>query len=158
MAGDRLRTELEPLEAALLTQLAGQVAEVLTEGADGDSPHPAVRRLLPDAYRDDREAASEFRRFTSDELSGLKVRNAQRVIADVAEALVADGETEVILDEAAVQAWVRSLTDIRLVLASRLGIERDGDAGDDEAFMLADVYDWLGWVQDSLVTAMDDAS
>lgn len=158
VGGDRLRTELEPLEAALLTQLAGQVAEVLTESTDDDSRHPAVRRLLPDAYRDDRGAASEFRRFTADELSGLKVRNAQQVIADVAEALVAEGETEVVLDDAAVQAWVRSLTDIRLVLASRLGIERDGHAGDDEAFMLADVYDWLGWVQDSLVTAMDDAS
>ena len=155
--GDHLRTELEPLEAALITQLAGQVAEVLTDG-DGDSPHPAVRRLLPDAYREDREAASEFRRFTADELSDLKVRNAQQLIADVAEALVADGQTEVILDDAAAQAWVRSLTDIRLVLASRLGIEHDGDAGDDEAFMLADVYDWLGWVQDSLVTALDDGS
>lgn len=153
----RLSTELEPIEAALLTQLAGQVADVLSTDSD-DSGNPAARRLLPDAYRDDPHAASEFRRFTAGELGERKVRNAQLLIADVAEALVAEGPTEVLLDEEATQAWVRCLTDIRLVVASRLGIERDGDAGDDAAFMLSDVYDWLGWVQDSLVSAMDDGS
>lgn len=152
----RLSTQLEPIEAALLTQLAGQVAEILTGDADV-AGNAAARRLLPDAYRDDPDAASEFRRFTARELGERKVRNAQLLIADVADALVAEGPTEVLLDEEATQAWVRCLTDVRLVVASRLGIERDGDAAD-AAFMLADVYDWLGWVQESLVSAMDDGS
>lgn len=156
--GGRLSTALEPIEAALLTQLAGQVAEVLSGTEDAGTRHPALARLLPDAYRDDAEAASEFRRFTADELSGIKVRNAQVIIADVADALVGEGSTTVLLESEAAQAWVRTLTDIRLVLATRLGIERDGDPGDDEAFMLSDVYDWLGWVQESLVAALSESS
>lgn len=161
-AGDRLATELEPVEAALLTQLASQVAGLLSDAADHDRPEDAaadraVLRLLPDAYPGDEEASAEFRRYTSADLTAQKVRNAQTVIADVADALVADDPTEIVLGDDQVQAWLRSLTDIRLVLATRLGIEQDGDvaADDDEAFMLGDVYDWLGWVQDSLVTALD---
>lgn len=147
-------TAVEPVEAALLTQLASRVAGILTaEQPDGGA---ARARLLPDAYRDDAEAAAEFRRFTADDLTDRKVRNAQRMIADVAAPLTADATTEVVLDEDSVGAWVRTLTDIRLVVADRLGIEHDGDTGrdDDEAFMLGDVYAWLGWVQESLVDAL----
>lgn len=151
--------ELEPVEAALLTQFASQVAVLLTD-ADSAEPGPAVARLLPDAYRDDAEAAAEFRRFTAEDLTARKVRNAQAVIAAVADALVAEGPTEIVLDPQVTQAFLRSLTDIRLVLATRLGIDNDGNqsqsaASDDEAFMLSDVYDWLGWVQESLVAAVD---
>ncbi len=155
-----LSAEFDAVEAALLTQLASQVTGILTgDGADATaSPDPAIARMLPDAYRGDQEASAEFRRFTESGLTERKVRNAQTIIADVAEALVAEGPTEVLLDAQATQAWLRALTDIRLVLATRLGIEKDGDPGrdDDEAFMLGDVYDWLGWVQDSLVTALED--
>lgn len=158
-AGDgTLRAEFEPAEAALLTQLSGQIATLLSdEPTDDAASDPAVRRLLPDAYTDDPEASAEFRRFTADELTGRKVRNARVVIADVADVLAADRPTKVVLDPQSTQAWLRTLTDIRLVLATRLGIDEDGDIGsdDDESIMLVDVYDWLGWVQDSLVTALE---
>ena len=58
------------------------------------------------------------------------------------------------------QAWLRSLTDVRLSLAVRLGIETDEDAmllhqSDDEATLaMAELYDWLGYVQETLVTAL----
>ena len=59
------------------------------------------------------------------------------------------------------QAWLRSLTDVRLSLAVRLGIEDEEDAervaqSEDEAVAaMSDIYDWLGWVQESLVAALD---
>ena len=59
------------------------------------------------------------------------------------------------------QAWLRSLTDIRLSLAVRLGIETDEDAmlisrSDDEATAaMSEIFDWLGYVQESLVAALD---
>jgi cytochrome P450 len=149
---------LEPVEAALLSQLAGQVAGILTESDPDDAQrNRALARLLPDAYADDPDASAEFRRFTSGDLTDRKVRNARVVIEDVADAMIADGATEVRLDPQATQAWLRSLTDIRLVLATRLGIQTDGDLprDTDEAMMLGDVYDWLGWVQESLVSALD---
>lgn len=160
-AGDGIvSARLEPVEAGLLTQLAGQVAELIDESrAGGAATDLAVLRLLPDAYPDDAEASAEFRRFTADGLSEKKVRNARTMIADVAPAAKAAGPVEVRLDAESAGAWLRSLTDIRLVLAARLGITEDGDAAggeDEESLMLGDVYDWLGFVQDSLVNALDE--
>ncbi|WP_235929032.1 DUF2017 domain-containing protein [Marisediminicola senii] len=169
-----ISTELEPVEAALLTQLASQVAGLIGEPTSSDVPDPALLRLLPDAYPGDAEASAEFRRFTAEGLAERKVRNAQTMIVDVADAVTADAQTEVQLTVESVQSWLRTLTDIRLVLATRLGIlddadarAADGEADDDEAddddidseadqkLMLADVYEWLGWVQESLVSAID---
>src|SRR5262249_58708344 len=42
---------------------------------------PVLARLLPDAYRDDPEAAGEFRRFTEQGLRSGKVAAAQTVLA-----------------------------------------------------------------------------
>jgi hypothetical protein len=135
----RIRSE----EQNVLITLASQVSDLL------DSPHaadPALRRLLPDAYRDDPESAAEFRRLTEDSLAERKRGNAQILIASL------DGVESVRLDARQAQAWLRSLTDIRLTLAARLGIEHDGDTGDDPT--LHGVYEWLGFVQGSLVEAV----
>lgn len=144
-----LAAVIDDAEIALLGTLARQVAEVVG-GADLDDP--AVRRVLPDAYPDDPEASAEFRRFTQTDLAGRKVANAERI----AESL--DGATAGLLrlDTVAAGAWLRGLTDIRLILASRLGIESDADAESDALDpVMRDVYDWLGFVQNSLVEALD---
>jgi hypothetical protein len=49
---------------------------------------------------------------------------------------------------------MRSLTDIRLTLASRLGIESETQAPSEDA-ILQNLYDWLGFLQNSLVEAVD---
>lgn len=170
----------EPNEATILASLAGQVVELLRDrnGESASDPDPLVDalsigpgqppedpvllRLLPDAYRDDPEDATEFRRFTEASLTSSKVENAQRMI-DVLTVDVGDpvGEPiEVELDADTAQAWLRSLTDIRLSLAVRLGIETEEDqallaASTDEAELaMLGVYEWLGWVQETLVSAL----
>jgi len=176
-------------EARLVAGLAAQVAELLGEGTadveragqdpleamlDIDGPvnvpdDPVLQRLLPAGYRDDDEAAGEFRRFTERGLREGKIANARLLLAslraggmaEVSEA--ADAETvdqvEVDLDAAGVQAWLRTLTDIRLALATRLGIDDDehhwDHDPDDPAAVMHDVYDWLGFVQETLVQAID---
>ena len=155
------------LERELLTDLATQVIELLGEppdaefagigGGDALSTDPAIARLLPDAYRDDAEASREFRRFTENSLAARKVANARALIGALAES----GEIELGAD--AQQAWLRALTDIRLIIASRLGIENDDDPhyGDeaidvrDADLMMRDIYDWLGMVQGSLIGAIE---
>jgi Domain of unknown function (DUF2017) len=63
------------------------------------------------------------------------------------------------------QAWVVALTDVRLVLGERLGLRTDEDAEelalelrnldeDDPRAFLAAIYDFLTWLQESLVQAL----
>jgi hypothetical protein len=134
---------------------------------------PVLQRLLPDAYRDDADDAGEFRRFTERSLTSTKVANAETLIGSLVDGgltfgqppedlMGADGErVEVELDDTEVQAWLKALTDVRLSLAVRLGIETDDDAvlvsqSDDEATAaMSDIFEWLGYVQETLVAALD---
>ncbi|CAN5143789.1 hypothetical protein BH11ACT5_BH11ACT5_04810 [soil metagenome] len=151
-------------ERELLAALAGQLVALLEEraaespadvlyaqlGIGGSSApplDPALARLLPDAYRGDAEAASEHRRFTELGLVDRKVANAHTVIRTV-------DTTVTVLDHSDVQAWLRHLTDLRLVLAARLQIEDDGYQGNGDEGML-DLYDWLGYLQGTLVEAIE---
>ncbi|CAN5294766.1 DUF2017 domain-containing protein [soil metagenome] len=143
--------QFEPDEAAILGELAGQVAELVQLGDPAD---PVLSRLLPDAYPADAEASAEFRRFTSGGLGERKVRNATTVIGALGTAAAATTSTPVTLSEEDAQAWLRTLTDIRLSLASRLGVTDVGPSGDPPQGLL-DLYDWLGFVQESLVRAVD---
>jgi len=149
--------------------LAGELG--LSGGPSLPPDDPVLQRLLPDAYRDDSDESAEFRRFTERALTSAKVANAEAVLESLREAGLdetnVDDEDvenqeplEVELDAAAVQAWLRTLTDVRLSLAVRLGIESDEDTmllhqSDDEAVMaMTELYDWLGYVQETLVTAL----
>lgn len=175
----------DPGEAQVLSSLAGQVVELLrdrggTHESDADPlaaqlglggptqppEDPVLQRLLPDAYRDDADDAAEFRKFTERSLTSTKAANAEILIGTLVDSGFdpdddSDRPIEVELDPEQVQAWLRSLTDVRLALAVRLGIETDEDAldvhaSDDEATAaMADVYDWLGYVQESLVLALE---
>lgn len=177
----------EPGEAQMLANLSGQVVELLRDrnGVSESEPDPlfsqvgmsgplmppddpVLRRLLPDAYRDDPEDAAEFRRYTEQSLSAAKVSNAELLIGSLIDGglsfeeddLESTKQIEVELDPDTVQAWLRALTDIRLSLAVRLGIETDEDlmlvaASEDEAIAaMTEIYDWLGYVQESLVAAL----
>ena len=161
--GETVTARFAPDERALLSGLARQLVLLLEEraaespadllyaqlgigGASAPPLDPALARLLPDAYRDDSEAASEHRRFTELGLVDRKVANALTVIRVL-------GEQAVALDAAEVQAWLRHLTDLRLVLAARLQIEDDGDEGTGDDALL-DLYDWLGYLQGTLVECL----
>lgn len=168
-------------EAQLVANLAAQVVELLRD-RHGESESdtdplaamvgmggpmlppedPVLARLLPDAYRDDPEEAADYRRFTEQSLTSAKVSNAETMINSLVEGGMSEAGTrnvEVELDDAQVMSWLRALTDVRLALAVRLGIETDEDVDrlaelEDEAQLaMADVYDWLGYVQETLVLA-----
>ena len=157
-----VEAQLDAEEAVLLQSLAGQVADLVTTGvaATGQASStsgrddPALARLLPDAYPDDAEASAEFRRFTESGLAGRKRQNAETVIRS----LDGTGVTGLVtLDAAETLAWLRCLTDIRLTIAARLGIDtEDDDAGRSIDPLMREIYDWLGFVQNSLIEALDD--
>lgn len=154
----RVSVEFDEIERDMLAQLTNELIDLLTQtdaGPDGAADpslprDPALERLLPDAYRDDEEAAAEFRRFTEDDLLALKTGNA----LSLARAAAASGA--IVLTETDVLPWLRAITDLRLALATRLGIETDDDEGSDEPDLMPAkaAYWWLGELQERLIRAV----
>jgi hypothetical protein len=169
--GGTVTVELEPFEAQILQRLAGELLDLLDDGSATDTgdpleslleegpsvppADPALARLLPDGYRDDAQAAAEFRRFTEQELRQTKRSNAQVMLATLDEVPELGGR--VTLDDAQAHAWLYALNDLRLALGTRLDItedyERQVDAldSDDPRHPAFAIYEWLTVVQDTLV-------
>ncbi len=137
--------QLTPTERGLLSALTTQYTDIVTGDDEGD---PAVTRLFPVAYRDDEEAAAEFRQYTLSGLIDRKIGNSGRMAASVE--THPHGRLE--LDAEEVGAWLPAITDLRLVLAERLGIHSDADPAPDGE--LAQVYHWLAELQERLVLAV----
>jgi len=156
-------------EAALLRHLVEELLVLLDEGDEpGDDPFsglvgfgpseppvdPALARLLPEGYRDDPDAAAEFRRFTEHDLREHKRGTAHTVLATLGEGgkLRLDGEQA--------QAWLATLNDLRLALGTRLEVTEDYEAliaalpDDDPRLPAFEIYEWLAWLQDTLVHAV----
>lgn len=171
-------------EADLLRSLAAQLIELLrneeaTPGStdpleemfDFSGPtsapdDPVLARLFPNAYPDDEEAAADFRRFTEGTLRNGKAAAAGTLIDSLEQAgLPSEPEDglyiDVELDEEAAMSWLRCFTDMRLALATRLGVE-EGDEDyweslppDDPRAQVHDIYDWLAFLQETLVEAVN---
>jgi hypothetical protein len=176
-------------EADLLRSLASQLVELLHNeaalpqtsvdpleamfdfsGPTTEPDDPVLARLFPTAYRDDEEAAGEFRRFTESALRDGKAKAASTIIDTLEEAglppeLAEDGLViDVELDPATAETWMRSFTDIRLALATRLGIEDDDEgywealSEDDPHGQVYRIYQWVGYLQETLVESLSRAA
>lgn len=131
-------------ESGVLRSLVDQYLEVVGSEAGGD---PAHARLFPAAYRDDPAAADEFARYTRAGLVDRKAANAAQV------SLALDEETVRLSPDDAAR-WLPLLTDLRLVIADRLGIRTDEDEIPDTA--AGEVYTWLGHLQESIVVLLEE--
>ncbi|KAB2363267.1 DUF2017 domain-containing protein [Actinomadura montaniterrae] len=160
---------LEPEEAALVRALMEQLVTLLGDvpGEDGElasvgiaenavkPDDPVLARLFPDAYREDGEAAGEFRRYTEMGLRDGK-REAARTVLDA----LKDPGSDIVLDQEQAQIWLRALNDVRLALGTRLDISEEWyeeaeqlDPRDPRTPMFA-AYDWLTMLQEGLVRAL----
>jgi hypothetical protein len=171
-ARDRIVLRVDDAERAILTALVHQLVEFVRPDADpldqdplaamvGIDPFavtpddPALHRLFPDAYADDEDAAAEFRRFTERSLRDTKLSHADTVLATLqrsgSKITLADGEA---------QAWLGTLNDLRLTLASRLDLQEHNHESfydlseDDPRFPLFQIYDWFTFLQETLVHAL----
>jgi len=179
---------LSGFEADLLRSLAAQLVELLRNEAAVPSENadpmealftggefsgpttapddPVLARLFPNAYRDDGQAAAEFRRFTEGSLRDGKAQAAATIIDTLEEAGLPDepGSEEltidVELDLVTAEIWMRALTDLRLALGTRLEVE-EGDEGywyalpdDDPRGQAHHIYEWLGYLQETLIQAL----
>jgi hypothetical protein len=180
-----VRVGLDDPEVVLLASLVGQVRELLVDDlpeglADEDADplealtamqptevvapvDPVMRRLLPDAYRDDPEAAGEYRRLMDADLRLQKAAALRRVLDDLAaRGTRKGGELRFELDDEAVGSWLYALTDVRLVLGTTLDVTEEMEAeraslepGSPRSMQLG-IYDWITWLQDAIVQAVSD--
>ncbi|MER8037047.1 DUF2017 domain-containing protein [Streptomyces hydrogenans] len=174
---------LDEVEVSILRSLAVQLLELIGPGdepeadadplaalfAEGPSKppaDPALRRLFPDAYGDDTEelraAAADFRRYTENDLRARKREDALSVVRAL-DGLASASEESVLLkltpDES--RAWLGTLNDLRLTIATRLEITEDEES--ERLYRLPDsdprkpmvmAYLWLGALQESLVETL----
>lgn len=128
------------------------------DGAARLPQDPALARLLPQAS-EDAEIAGELRRLTETSIREAKGERLRQVWWDLQNP---SGRIDIPTDRA--MAWAGALTDVRLVLGQRLGIEdAEGAAAieelaqhapDEVTRALATLYIALSWLQESLMEAM----
>jgi hypothetical protein len=177
--GGGARAWLAAAEASLLRSLVGQVMslvepedlegpgpsedaelaalEAMVHGPGADKPpeDPVLARLLPDGYRDDPDAAGEFRKYTEPALRSAKHQAAQEMLDTLPEE---GGRIQLTQDQAL--SWLKALNDVRLALGVRLGVTEEFEEQwgrlkpDDPQWTAFEVYAWLGAVQESLVQAL----
>lgn len=174
--GETVLLYLTDYDRQLLDSLTEQLIELLTEGQpeppvsddpfvhweadlaavpeadDPDEVDPAVDRLFPNPYPHDAEAADDYRRFAESDHRRQKVADARVVRGDLAPG------SPVRIAEAQITPWLKTLNALRLVLATRLGVE-DADAmedlhqlpDDDPRAMMGAVMDWLAYLQGIII-------
>ena len=131
---------LSEAERDLLEGLTRQLRDLLR------SDSTALTRLFPPAYGDDRERNEGYAALAGAEL--LEGREAS--LSLVTETLRAER-----IDEEQLEAWMRSLNDLRLVLGTVLDVTEDTepDPEDERAPMFA-VYEYLGALLHQVVRAL----
>jgi hypothetical protein len=190
-----VEAKLQPVEVAVLASAARDLLELLGD-QDGDAPRdplealvglspgarrpddPALRRLFPDAYREDAfgadsgpdraaaaaAASAEFRRFTDADLRAGKRAHADTVLETLVPLAEEGGGGRLRLNRDQADAWLGFLNDVRLVMGVRLDVDEDtleegladpSGAEDEARAQALAVYSWLGWVQETLLAGID---
>ncbi len=172
--GGGVSVTFDLVEGRLMTHVLSEMLELLGSddevSAAGDDPlvavvgigtsttlpdDPALARLFPDGYTDDPEASADFRRYTEPGLRDGKREAARTALESVGE----PGERRSLTEDEAL-AWLSALNDVRLVLGERLGISEEGRehleglAEDDPQVAVYEIYDWLTYLQETLVRAL----
>lgn len=168
--GDHVVTTLDRTESQLLRTMVSQIRGILaartaqqptdelatiTGIRSGPSTRPRDRvlaRLLPDFSREDSILAGGMRQLHEPDLIDTKDGVAAVLLASCPET----GGT-VRLDPEQAAAWLSALTDVRLMLGTVLDVTEDMPDELPESDPMAphlDIYQWLTYVQETLVLAV----
>ncbi|WUH93354.1 DUF2017 domain-containing protein [Streptomyces sp. NBC_00433] len=133
---------------------ADPLAELFAEGPSKPPEDPALARLFPDAYEEQADA-SEFRRFTENDLRARKRDDALTMVR-----CLDRGGPVIQLTPEESRQWLGTMNDLRLTIGAYLDITEDDDNGlyhlpdDDERKPMVVAYLWLGALQESLVETL----
>ncbi|MGI5491973.1 DUF2017 domain-containing protein [Microtetraspora malaysiensis] len=166
-AGEGVSIVLDSGEVAVLASLVSQILTLVEPGVTGEDPleralgigsgevpsDPVLARMFPSAYAEDDKASEEFRRYTEATLRDGKRADA-RTLLDTAE----PGVVKLTAEQAG--AWLRALNDVRLALGIRLEVteqiheEMEEMSEEDPRYPALVIYEWLTYLQDTLVRAL----
>lgn len=166
MRAARFHTVLEPMEREVLGNLVSGVSEAIIRRAQSapkdelaeltgiptghkDAPEdPGMARLLPDFEREGDEEYegdnSLLRSLHENDICRAKLENLQVV----AEKVGPDGGVEINLTEEEAHSFLAGLNDLRLYFSA------DDSGGEDARAERESLVEWLGFNQDSLLTAL----
>ncbi|RJQ76408.1 DUF2017 domain-containing protein [Pseudonocardiaceae bacterium YIM PH 21723] len=176
--GQNIVTELTQHEAQMVRFMVDQIKELLTmrfrdhpqdelseltgirTGPSSKPEDPMLARLLPDFHHDpDYELAGR----DADSAAALRsmhepaLLEAKSEVADVVLKTCPEFGGRITLTPEEAQSWLYALNDVRLALGTALEISEDFPdelPEDDPRAGQLDVYQWLTWMQDSLVGAL----
>jgi hypothetical protein len=154
---ERVRVTLPALDAELLRHLGDQLQALLATSAPGDPVHD---RLYPRVYLDptEEEAEGEWQRYLHDDLVAARLAAVDALVATLDRGTVDDGVITTDLEPDEVDRWLSTLNDARLALGTRIGVSEERDLDDvdedDDERPAWEVYDWLTWMQASLLGAL----
>ncbi|MFJ2541842.1 DUF2017 family protein [Microbacterium sp. NPDC087589] len=161
MSEPMVRMRMARVEGAQLAQLVDDFRELV--GTNRDVEDPAIGRLVPDPYPEDEDSSRVFRDATRDDLLDRRaldadvVRNALAGMRGDLDEMsqneaFAEHDLDILLSD--IDAWMRTLTALRLVIAERLGIESDDDHDPEDPRF--GIYDWLGYRLELIIEAADE--
>lgn len=143
-----MRARLDRDESELFRRLVAEMRTLLT---DDGGPTELIRgRLFPNAYEapEDEQA---YRELVGDDLQRAKLEAADTV----AESITSGGPIDVAIPESQIDAWLTLLTDMRLAIGTRLGVDEDTMASeveiDDPNAPALTVMHWLAWMQEMIL-------
>lgn len=166
MRAPRFHTTLEPLEREILGNITAAVSEAIIARAQSvprddlseltgipsghkNAPEdPALARLLPNFEREGDEEYdgdnSLLRSLHENDICRAKLSNLQVV----AEKVGPDGGVDITLTEEEAHAFLAGLNDLRIYISA------DDAGGEDARAEREQLVEWLGFNQDSLLTAL----
>lgn len=154
--GDGVRIQLTTDEAGILAELCREMMVLLD--ISSVRADPVVARLFPDGYEDDDDAEAGHWH----DLVGGDLEEAKRAAVDAMLTVVsAGGPVDHVATPEEATAWLRVITDLRLAIGTRLGVDEAKMAAkvdtDDPDAAALNVLHWLGWMQERMLRVLRKA-
>ena len=144
---------IDASDRTTLNALLDQLRDVLMN----DSSSDIARRLFPAAYHQDEQHEQEYQRLMRDELLSSRLASLS-LTSSILEREATGNSIVLTADE--LDALMRSINSLRLVLGTLLDVDEDEFEAhldeDDPSYGQYQLYSYLGWLLDWIVTAQTE--
>ena len=144
---------IDASDRTTLNGLLDQLRDVLMH----DSSSDIARRLFPAAYHQDEQHEQEYQRLMRDELLSSRLASLSLTTSLLERETNSD---TIVLSADELDALMRSINSLRLVLGTLLDVDEDEFVAhldeDDPAYGQYQLYSYLGWLLDWIVTVQTE--